>query len=231
MKSCTFTSSGLTSSGRPFGRHSLPPLRYGPTSSFFVSTDTTGCPRRWNARTRRSMRRNCASRSGCWRPSSVLRLACRLQPSSCSRRFTVRSLTGCPASRNRSANRAALLHVQRSGSVGSPRVTGSSSRSSASTKPASRAVSVLRPPPGRRCRAAPTGAAPASSSLNPARTVTRDIPVASATRVTPPRRWRAPPPPPTGDACARPAAAPTPRTSLATPPSPPLASNQPWLTA
>ena len=39
---------------------------------------------------------------------------------------TVRSLTRCPSPRSRSASRAALLHVQRSGPVGSPRVTGSS---------------------------------------------------------------------------------------------------------
>ena len=48
------------------------------SSFFFVSTEMTGWPSFWKARTLRSMRRNCASRSGCRRPSTVLRLDCRL---------------------------------------------------------------------------------------------------------------------------------------------------------
>ena len=44
------------------------------TNSFFlVSTETTGCRRAWKARPRRLICLNCASRSACWAPSSVLR--------------------------------------------------------------------------------------------------------------------------------------------------------------
>ena len=60
LKSWTFTFSGF-----PLGRHSRPPLRNWPTSSFFlVSTDTTGCPSLRNALTLRLMYWNWASRSG-----------------------------------------------------------------------------------------------------------------------------------------------------------------------
>ena len=104
---------------------------------------------------------------------------------SCSSRFTVRSPTRCPCSRSASPNRLALRLVQRSGPDGSPRVAGSTSRSSAFVRPGSRSSARFLPAPGDRCRSdAPT---PASSSRRPFAMVTRDIPVASATRAVPPR--------------------------------------------
>ena len=57
------------------------------------------------------IRANCASRPGYWRPSVLLRLLCRLKPSSCNRRLTVRSLTGYPLSRRPSARRATHLQT------------------------------------------------------------------------------------------------------------------------
>ncbi len=91
-----------------------------------------------------------------------------------------------------SASRAAQLYVQRSELSGLPRVIGSSSRSSAATNSGSRSVTRFRPPPGRRKR--PEGTSPEdsetaseSSSFSPARTVPRDIPVASTTRAMPRR--------------------------------------------
>ena len=69
-------------------------------------------------------------------------------------------------------------------------MNGSSRCSNAVARPGSQSVSALRPPPGARTRAPPacgSGGVAESSSLTPARTVPRDIPVASATRVIPPR--------------------------------------------
>src|SRR5947209_3844100 len=59
-----------------------------------------------------------------------------------------------------------LLLVQRSGDCGSPRVTGSTSRSRSSLKPASLLTLLLRPPPFLRTRPSPT-LAPSCSSLIP----------------------------------------------------------------
>ena len=98
--------------------------------------------------------------------------------------------TGCPAPVSVCARFVVLLHVQRSGDIGSPRVLGSINRSSACTNPGSVSVSRLRPPPSLRSRAA-TGARGCflrtASSTSPLRMVLRDIPVALLTALTPPR--------------------------------------------
>ena len=75
------------------------------TSFFLVSTDNAGSPRRLRARTRSLMCRNWPSRSGCWRPSRVLRLPCRLYSIALSIRRTVVGLTVWPCSRHSPARR------------------------------------------------------------------------------------------------------------------------------
>ena len=83
-----------------------------------------------------------------------------------------------------------LLHVQRNGDSGWPRVTGSTKASSAARNPGSISVSFLRPPPELRTRAA-TGssgcARRCSSSRIPAVIVFLAKPVATATVETPPQ--------------------------------------------
>ena len=61
-------------------------------------------------------------------------------------------LTGWPCRVNSSANRVVLLHVQRNGDCGSPRVAGSTNGSSAAVSSGSDSVQHFRPPPGRRIR-------------------------------------------------------------------------------
>src|SRR5664280_1065125 len=90
-KSCTFTRSGA-----PAGIHSTPLFAKFPTNSFFfASHEMTGSPDPWNAATCVLMYRNWASRSGCWRPSTVLALPCRLYPAFFNSRPTVSALTSC----------------------------------------------------------------------------------------------------------------------------------------
>ena len=86
------------------------------------------------------------------------------------------------------ANFVVLLLVQRNGDSGSPRVTGSTSRLSASLNPGSVSVIRLRPPPGRRLRPSTTDTADgvSHSSACPAWMVPRLIPVARDTMLTPP---------------------------------------------
>src|SRR5713226_9640992 len=78
-----------------------------------------------------------------------------------------------------------LLLVQRSGDCGSPRVTGSTSRSRSSLKPGSLLTLLLRPPPFLRIRPSPT-LAPCCSSLIPWLMTGRESPVARETIETPP---------------------------------------------
>jgi hypothetical protein len=67
--------------GWPLGRHSRPAMGSRPSCSrLLVSTLMTGSPSAWWSLTCWLRERNWASRSGCWAPSSVLTLACRLQP-------------------------------------------------------------------------------------------------------------------------------------------------------
>ena len=58
--------------------------------------------------------------------------------------------TGCPRAVNSPARRRVLLQVHRSGDCGSPRLTGSTSRSRRRRMPGSTAAVGLRPAPGRR---------------------------------------------------------------------------------
>src|SRR2546430_5943660 len=58
----------------------------------------------------------------------------------------------CSSDLNSLANLGVLLQVHRNGDIGSPRVTGSNSRSKSCSSVSSRSVLVLRPPPGRRIR-------------------------------------------------------------------------------
>src|SRR5680860_407725 len=181
-KSCTLTFSGV-----PPGRQVAPLFLYSPTSSFFFeSTLTTGCPAARCSRTRSCRYRNCSSRSGCWRPSRVLLFACRLYPACRSSRRTICSLTVWPCSRSAAASVRRDLQVHRSGDLGSPRVSGSTSLSSAETRPGSCCSARLRPPPGLRDRVGATGVPGSSISPRPRRTVSGDTPTAVATSLTPP---------------------------------------------
>jgi len=128
--------------------------------------------------------RNCASRSGCWRPSAALALPCRLKCSSRSSLATVGADTLCPARPSAAARFRSDKVVQRSGDSGSPREPGSTRPSSASTTPGSVSDTLLRPPPGARARR--SGSPPDSSSATPAETVTALTPAASATALIPP---------------------------------------------
>ena len=65
-------------------------------------------------------------------------------------------------------DRVVLLHVQRNGDIGSPRVAGSTNSSSAVSS-GSDSVQHFRPPPGARTRAA--GSGNPSSSRTPRATV------------------------------------------------------------
>jgi hypothetical protein len=86
-------------------------------------------------------------------------------------------------------NRRVLLHVQRKGDIGSPRVNGSNNASRAASSVGSDSVERLRPAPLRRRRVL-TGSSGwlsrYSSSRSPAAMVSRANPVAVATAVTPP---------------------------------------------
>ena len=127
---------------------------------------------------------NCALRSGCDAPSRLLRTDCSRFPSSRSNRPTVVELTFQPVLDSAAASFARLLHVQRNGDSGSPRVTGSTSFSSACLMAGWDCSMPGRPAPGWRIR--PRSATPDSSSLRPLRIVGRDKPVASETRASPP---------------------------------------------
>jgi hypothetical protein len=89
------------------------------------------------------------------------------------------ALTGQPCVVNAPASFAALLHVHRKGDIGSPRVSGSTSRSKASVTPGCVCSMPGRPAPGRRIRLAVV--TPAANSIRPARIVVRDNPVAADT--------------------------------------------------
>ena len=70
--------------------------------------------------------------------------------------------------------------------LGSPRVTGSTRVSSASTMPGLVSSIRERPPPARRTPTTSSAATPARSSSRPARMVVRDKPVARSTIAMPP---------------------------------------------
>ena len=79
----------------------------------------------WQAFTRRAICSNCALRSGCCFPSIVFLFACRLNPCALSNVPTLVLLTANPSELSASARVRVLLHVHRSGNIGSPRLTGS----------------------------------------------------------------------------------------------------------
>src|SRR5208283_3895992 len=72
---------------------------------------------------------NCASRSGCFEPSCDLRLNWREKPSLTSSLRTVSALTGWPIAVSVRASLSMLLDTHVRGRMGSPRVAGSTSRS------------------------------------------------------------------------------------------------------
>src|SRR5260370_7256192 len=92
-----------------------------------------------------------------------------------------------PCCANSSADNACvLLHVQRSGDSGSPRVIGSTSFSSAGHTSGC-ATSYGRLPALRRTLTTSSGVAPRRASSRPLRTVLIAMPVARATAATPPQ--------------------------------------------
>src|ERR1035437_10083476 len=125
-----------TRSGSPLGRHTLPLFLYRPTISFFLqSILTTGSPEAAYSAAVSWMWRNWASRSSCWVPSNVLALPCRLYPASCSSRWTSVAETPNPWDPSSTARVRNDFDVHRSGVIGSPRDSGSTRASNASTKP------------------------------------------------------------------------------------------------
>src|SRR5271168_4359429 len=72
---------------------------------------------------------NCASRSGCFEPSSALRLYWREKPSFTSSLRTVSAPIGCPMAVRIAANLSMLFDTHSSGRMGSPSVAGSRSAS------------------------------------------------------------------------------------------------------
>lgn len=105
---------------------------------------------------------------------------------SCNSRPTVLALTDSPCPDNSSARVRVLLHVQRSGDIGSPRVPESTKRSIDSITCGCSDSRRFRPAPGRRsCQGGSESGL--SSSLIPFRIVRSDIPVAAATASMPPQ--------------------------------------------
>jgi len=145
-----------------------------------------GSLRRCRAKTRVLMCSNCAFLSGCWLPSRVFRFDCKLYPNCFRSRPTVEGLTFNFCRRNSAERFPVLIHVYRSGFVGSPRVAGLTSCSSAVINCGCLSWLRFRPPPGRRCRSASSCDEECSSRI-PVRMVRSEIPVASATAAMPPR--------------------------------------------
>lgn len=112
--------------------------------------------------------------SGCWAPSMVLALACRLKPSSRRRPATVSAETRCPWRVSSAASFRVDFVVQRRGDIGSPRSSGSTSASSAGLSPESSSAAFFRPPSGWRTR--PNGAWQEPSSAAPRETVASRTP-------------------------------------------------------
>src|SRR6185312_12452117 len=176
-----------TFSGWPLGCHSRPPFLKLPTNSFFfVSTEIVGTPCTTQSVAVLLMCSNCAFRSGCCVPSTDLLGAWRLYSCARSNLATVLSLIRMPYSANISEDSTCvLLHVHRSGDSGSPRVTGSTSFSSAGhTSGCSTSYGLL--PVLCRTLTTSSGRAPARTSSRPFLTVLMPMLVARATAATPP---------------------------------------------
>src|ERR1035437_433977 len=114
-------------------------------SFFLVSTEMTGQPCSKNFWVCALICSNCALRSGLSLPSRVLALPWRLYPIGWSRPATFRSPMRKPCRCNSCASLRVLLHVQRKGDSGSPRVVGPTNASTAWQSWGS--VRGFRPPP------------------------------------------------------------------------------------
>src|SRR6516225_1672294 len=112
----------------------------------------TGCCWACAAMTFALIYSNWALRSGCFAPSSALRLNWRENPSFTNAVRTVSALIGCPISVSVAASFSVLFDTQINGRMGSPSVAGSTSRSSAGISPGSFSQTERRPPPARRTR-------------------------------------------------------------------------------
>jgi hypothetical protein len=116
----------------------------------------------------------------------LLRLAITQQTVAMSRSIcaTFSWLISCRRPVNSRASVRVLLHVQRKGDSGSPRLKGSTSASNTPGNRGSRTAKLHRPPPGRRTRSSGKGGS--ASSPIPLVMVTRDSPQARLTKDTPP---------------------------------------------
>src|SRR2546423_1896822 len=144
----------------------------------------TGCRSDCAATTLALMYANCWSRSGCFEPSSALRLDWREKPSFTNSLRTVSALMGWPIAVNAAASLSMLLDTQIRGRMGSPSVAGSTRRLSSGTSSGSFSATALRPPPARRT--CPLGSGAASRSSSPRLIVERASPVILETTASPP---------------------------------------------
>ena len=145
----------------------------------------TGCCWACAAMTFALMYSNWALRSGCFEPSSALRLDWRENPSFTNSVHTVSALIGCPICVRVAASFSMLFDTQINGRMGSPSVAGSTRRLSAGMSPGSFSQTERRPPPARRTR--PFGSGCASRSCLPRLIVERASPVIFETIARPPR--------------------------------------------
>jgi len=145
----------------------------------------TGCCWACAAMTFALIYSNWALRSGCFEPSSALRLDWRENPSFTNSVRTVSALIGCPISVSVAASFSMLFDTQIKGRMGSPNVAGSTKRLSAGTRYGSASHSARRPPPARRTR--PFGSGCASRSALPRLIVERASPVIFEMVARPPR--------------------------------------------
>ena len=99
-----------------------------------ITADKTGWCRACAAMTFALICSNWAFRSGCFEPSSALRLDWRENPSFTNSLRTVSALIGCPISVKLAASFAMLFDTQIKDRMGSPSVAGATRRSRAGTK-------------------------------------------------------------------------------------------------
>src|ERR1700726_3872623 len=108
----------------------------------------TGCCWACAAMTFALMYSNWALRSGCFEPSSALRLDWRDNPSFTNSVHTVSALIGCPICVRVAASFSMLFDTQINGRMGSPSVAGSTRRLSAGTSPGSLSANRATTPSG-----------------------------------------------------------------------------------
>jgi len=153
-KSCT-----RTLSGSPWGRSSRPPFLKSPTNSFFlVSTEITGslAPSAVDFAVQ-VFELSVAVGMVCSFLGLPVGLQAIAQLAQHPRHHAVAGRV--PICCNSAASLRMLLQVQRSGDSGSPRVTGSTSRSRSRSRVGSFATAFLRPPQDAEC--VPAGGPPA----------------------------------------------------------------------